>query len=147
MTTCSTGAEVTPTSTVRRTVREHPLPGPTLAATSAATFVALTNYLAPALTVPRLAPVLHTPPSSQAWLINGTSLGLAALLLVSGRLADDYGRRRVFLLGTLGLAVTAGLTVVTGDTLLLTLARVAQGAASPAGHVHDAHEKPSGNEA
>src|SRR6201991_3348765 len=107
-------------------------PGATLAATSAATFLALMNYVAPLLTVPGLSAALHTSVSTRAWLLNGTPLGLAALLLVAGSLADDYGRRRVFLLGTLGLAVTTGLTVLAPDTLFFTVARVAQGAASAA---------------
>jgi MFS family permease len=75
---------------------------------------------------------LGTPVSAQAWLLNGTPLGLAALLLVAGSLADDYGRRRIFLAGTLALGVTAALGAFAGDTLLFTLARVAQGAASAA---------------
>ncbi|MCA1223066.1 MFS transporter [Streptomyces sp. 8L] len=104
----------------------------TLVATLAATFVALMGYTAPLLTVPALSGTFHTSLSAQAWLLNGTPLGLAALLLVAGGLADDFGRRRLFLLGTVGLAVTTALSALTGDTLLFTLTRVAQGAASAA---------------
>jgi MFS family permease len=109
-----------------------PRPDATLAATCAATFFALMNYVAPLLTVPDLSAALHTSGSTQAWLLNGTPLGLAALLLVAGSIADDYGRRRVFLLGTLALAVTTGLTTLATDTLFFTVTRVAQGAASAA---------------
>ncbi|MFG3140666.1 MFS transporter [Streptomyces sp. NPDC048211] len=109
-----------------------PRPGPTLAITSVATAVALMNYTAPMTTVPGISAALATPPSGQAWLLNGTPLGLAAVLLVAGSLADDYGRRRLFLLGTLALGLTTGLGALTTDTLTFTLARVAQGAASAA---------------
>ncbi|MEU9155455.1 MFS transporter [Streptomyces sp. NPDC048417] len=104
----------------------------TLALTSAATAVSLMTYTAPVVTLRDTAADLHTPVSAQAWLINGTPLGLAALLLVAGSLADDFGRRRIFLLGTLTLGITTALGALTDSTWLFTLARVAQGAASAA---------------
>lgn len=107
-------------------------PGPTLAVTSAATTVALMNYTSPMTTVPGISAALSTPAAGQAWLLNGTPLGLAAVLLVAGSLADDYGRRRLFLIGTLALGLTTGLGALATDTLTFTLARVAQGAASAA---------------
>ncbi|MER6345164.1 MFS transporter [Streptomyces sp. NPDC001595] len=107
-------------------------PRATLALTSAATAVTLMTYTAPLVTLPDTAAALHTPLSAQAWLINGTPLGLAALLLVAGSLADDYGRRRIFLIGTLTLGVTTALGALASSTLLFTLARIAQGAAGAA---------------
>ncbi|MFC9454592.1 MFS transporter [Streptomyces sp. NPDC056983] len=109
-----------------------PSPAATLAVTSAATAVALMTYTAPMVTLPGTAADLHTPLSAQAWLLNGTPLGLAALLLVAGSLADDYGRRRAFLAGTTALGITTALGALATDTWLFTLARVAQGAASAA---------------
>ncbi|MEJ1195847.1 MULTISPECIES: MFS transporter [unclassified Streptomyces] len=109
-----------------------PHPGRTLALTSAATAVALMTYTAPMVTLPQTAADLHTPVSAQAWLLNGTPLGLAALLLVAGSLADDYGRRRIFVSGTLALGVTTVLGAFASTTWLFTLARIAQGAASAA---------------
>nr|WP_247694456.1 MFS transporter [Streptomyces sp. B93] len=103
-----------------------------MALTSAATAVTLMTYTTPLVTLPDTAAALHTPLSAQAWLINGTPLGLAALLLVAGSLADDYGRRRIFLLGTLTLGITTALGGLASSTLLFTLARIAQGAASAA---------------
>ncbi len=106
--------------------------GATLALTSAATAVALMTYTAPMVTLPDIAAALHTPLSAQAWLLNGTPLGLAALLLVAGSLADDYGRRRVFVAGTLALGITTALGAFASTTWLFTLVRIAQGAASAA---------------
>ncbi|MFD4563287.1 MFS transporter [Streptomyces sp. NPDC058467] len=112
---------------------EHtPRAAPTLALTSAATAVALMTYTAPLVTLPDTAAALHTSVSAQAWLLNGTPLGLAALLLVAGSLADDYGRRRIFLGGTVALGITTALGALASSTWLFTLARVAQGAASAA---------------
>ncbi|WP_128981609.1 MFS transporter [Streptomyces roseicoloratus] len=115
---------------------DHPArphrPAATLAVTSAATTLALMNYTAPMLDLPVMAREFGTPASAQAWLLNGTPLGLAVVLLLAGSLADDHGRRRVFLLGTLGLGLTMALGGLAGSTLAFTLARIAQGAASAA---------------
>ncbi|MFE5819279.1 MFS transporter [Streptomyces sp. NPDC056479] len=114
-------------------VAEHPPDRrATLALTSAATVVALMTYTAPMVTLPQTAADLHTPLSAQAWLLNGTPLGLAALLLVAGSLADDYGRRRIFVAGTFALGITTALGALTTTTWLFTLARITQGAASAA---------------
>ncbi|MDT0462469.1 MFS transporter [Streptomyces gibsoniae] len=127
----STAANVTaPTSAP--VAQETPRATLTLALTSAATAIALMIYTAPSVTLPNTVAALHTPVSAQAWLLNGTPLGLAALLLVAGSLADDYGRRRIFVAGTIALGVTAALGALTTSTWLFTLARIAQGAASAA---------------
>ncbi|AJF65372.1 MFS transporter [Streptomyces vietnamensis] len=107
-------------------------PRATLSVTAAATAVALMNYTAPMLTLPDMAAAFGTPASAQAWLLNGTPLGLAVLLLVAGSLADAHGRRRIFLLGTLTLGLTTALGTFAGSTLTFTAARIAQGAASAA---------------
>ncbi|WP_432114926.1 MFS transporter [Streptomyces sp. S1] len=113
-------------------VREgRPKPA-TLAVTATATAVALMNYTAPMPTLPAVAAAFGTPPAVQAWLLNGTPLGLAAFLLLAGGLADAYGRRRVFLLGTLALGLTTALGALAGSTSAFTAARIAQGAASAA---------------
>ncbi|MER7909019.1 MFS transporter [Streptomyces sp. NPDC096068] len=103
-----------------------------MAVTATATAVALMNYTAPMPTLPAVAAAFGTPPAAQAWLLNGTPLGLAAFLLVAGGLADAYGRRRVFLLGTLALGLTTALGALAGSTSAFTAARIAQGAASAA---------------
>ncbi|MGW1934430.1 MFS transporter, partial [Streptomyces sp. NPDC001919] len=112
--------------------RSTPRPRAALAVTAAATAVALMNYTAPMLTLPDTAAAFGTPASARAWLLNGTPLGLAVLLLVAGSLADAHGRRRVFLLGTLALGLTTALGAFAGSTAAFTAARIAQGAASAA---------------
>ncbi|GGL71390.1 MFS transporter [Streptomyces fumigatiscleroticus] len=129
-----TGTTATATAVQHQAPRRDspPRPGATLALTSAGTAVALMTYTAPMVTLPGTAADLHTPLSAQAWLLNGTPLGLAALLLVAGTLADDYGRRRIFVSGTLALGITTVLGAFATTTWLFTLARIAQGAASAA---------------
>ncbi|MGW0779815.1 MFS transporter [Streptomyces sp. NPDC002913] len=119
---------------VRRPADPRPAPRPaaTLAVTGAATAIALMNYTAPMAALPALSAAFATPPAATAWLLNGAPLGLAVLLLVAGSLGDDFGRRRLFLIGTLGLGVTAALAALATNTLGFTLARAGQGAASAA---------------
>ncbi|MGQ4390313.1 MFS transporter [Streptomyces sp. SAS_270] len=133
-TTSATTAQPAAPSAARPAAPAQPSPRatPTLAVTSAATAVTLMAYTAPMVTLPDIAGALHTSVSAQAWLLNGTPLGLAALLLVAGSLADDYGRRRIFLAGTVALGVTTALGALATSTWLFTLARIAQGAASAA---------------
>ncbi|MGW0536663.1 MFS transporter [Streptomyces sp. NPDC003032] len=119
-------------ATPRAAAARTPSPAATLAVTSAATLVALMTYTAPAVILPDTAASLGTSLTAQAWLLNGTPLGLAAFLLAAGSLADDHGRRRVFLYGTVALGLTTALGALAPTTLLFTLARVAQGAASAA---------------
>jgi MFS family permease len=87
------------------------------------------DYNAPILTLHDMTAQFHTPVSAQAWLLNGTPLGLAALLLVAGSLADDYGRRRALLIGTTAMTLSTGLSALATSTLVFTLSRVALGAA------------------
>ncbi|SCD38484.1 Major Facilitator Superfamily protein, partial [Streptomyces sp. SolWspMP-sol7th] len=71
--------------------------------TTVATVLAMMNYTGPLVTVPATVADLGTGVSAQSWLLNGTPLGLAAVLLVAGSLADDLGRRRMFTVGVLAL--------------------------------------------
>lgn len=87
------------------------------------------DYNAPMLTLHGMTADFHTPVSEQAWLLNGTPLGLVALLLVAGSLADDYGRRLAFLIGTAAMSLATGLGALATSTLTFTLSRVALGAA------------------
>ena len=72
----------------------------------------------------------ETPRSTLAWVSTGFSIMAAALLLVSGRLADRSGRRRIFLTGMTVFAVASALTAIAPTPALLIAARLVQGAGS-----------------
>lgn len=62
------------------------------------------------------------------WTLTGYLLTVAALLLLSGALADHFGRRRVLVTGLLIMLVSAVLCAVAPTPGTLVAARVAQGA-------------------
>lgn len=107
-------------------------PGAVLGVTGAAPLLVLMNYSTPLIMVPQTAAHLGTGASGQVWIMSGISLGLAALLLVAGGLADDYGRRRVFVAGAALLAVASAVGAAAPNILVFVLARIVQGMASAA---------------
>ena len=61
------------------------------------------------------------------WITNGYLLSLSALILLGGSLGDRFGRRRVFVLGTLVFAAASVLCGLAPTPLLLIVARILQG--------------------
>ena len=61
------------------------------------------------------------------WITNGYLLSLASLILLGGSLGDRYGRRRVFVIGTLVFAGASLLCGLAPTAQLLIVARILQG--------------------
>jgi EmrB/QacA subfamily drug resistance transporter len=61
------------------------------------------------------------------WTINGYTLTLAALILLGGSLGDRFGRRRVFVVGTLWFAAASALCALAPTIEVLILARMLAG--------------------
>jgi EmrB/QacA subfamily drug resistance transporter len=64
--------------------------------------------------------------SSLSWVLNGYAVGLAALLVVAGRLGDRVGHRTVVLGGVLIFTVSSGLCALAPNLPVLIAARVVQ---------------------
>jgi EmrB/QacA subfamily drug resistance transporter len=62
-----------------------------------------------------------------AWVLNAYSLVFAAMLIPAGRLADRYGRKRIFLIGLAGFAGMSALCGAAPDAGVLIAARALQG--------------------
>jgi EmrB/QacA subfamily drug resistance transporter len=62
------------------------------------------------------------------WVVTGYALAFGSLLLLGGRLADLFGRKRLFLIGVAGFAVASAVGGAAGGFPMLLAARVAQGA-------------------
>ncbi|HEU4811059.1 MAG TPA: MFS transporter, partial [Nocardioides sp.] len=61
------------------------------------------------------------------WITNGYLLSLAALILLGGSLGDRFGRRRVFVVGTVWFATASLVCGIAPTPLVLIVARVLQG--------------------
>jgi EmrB/QacA subfamily drug resistance transporter len=70
-----------------------------LAAVSLANFMAYLDNNVTNVALPTIQRDLHLSTAGLEWIVSSYLLTLAGLLLVGGRLADVYGRRRVFLIG------------------------------------------------
>jgi EmrB/QacA subfamily drug resistance transporter len=85
-----------------------------------ATVVAIAN--------PYIAASLHASLADLQWITNSYLLVLAVLLIVGGRLGDRYGRRRVFLVGVAGFALSSVGVGVAGSIVGVIVLRGVQGA-------------------
>jgi EmrB/QacA subfamily drug resistance transporter len=61
-----------------------------------------------------------------AWVLNAYSLVFAAMLVPAGRLADTFGRKKLFIVGIIGFAVTSALCGASPDVGVLIAGRALQ---------------------
>lgn len=68
-------------------------------------------------------------PADVSWVVSGYALTFGLALVPSGRLGDDYGRKRMFLVGLLLFVVTSAVCGAARGPEWLVVARLAQGVA------------------
>src|ERR671939_999360 len=76
------------------------------------------------LALPALGRDLHADFAGLQWTINAYTLTLAALILLGGSLGDRYGRRKLFVLGTLWFAGASLLCALAPTIELMVEARL-----------------------
>jgi EmrB/QacA subfamily drug resistance transporter len=79
--------------------------------------------------LPAISDDLDTGLADQQWVVEAYMLALVALLLVGGSLGDQFGRRRIFLVGLVGFGITSVLCAIAPTSEVLIGARAAQGLA------------------
>ena len=79
--------------------------------------------------LPAISDDLDTGLADQQWVVEAYLLAMVALLLVGGSLGDQFGRRRIFVIGLVGFGVTSVLCAVAPSSAVLIGARAAQGLA------------------
>ena len=127
---------VTPAASVVETVphpEEKPMrPWWPLVAVCLGTFMLLVDVTIVNVALPPIAASLGTSFGGLQWVIDGYALALAALLMITGTLADRFGRRRFYLAG-LGVFAAASLACgLAPNAGALVAARVVQGAGGAA---------------
>jgi MFS family permease len=96
------------------------------------TFLSTYTVAVASISAPGIQLSLAIPESRTSLVVGAYSATFAAGLIVSGRLGDRWGRRRMFRIGTAALAVTALLTACAPTLELLVVARLLQGCAAAA---------------
>ena len=83
-----------------------------------AVLVVANDFTALSVALPAIESALHTDVTTAQWVINGYAMVFGVLIVTGGRLADMFGRRRIFMAGATifaafsvigGLAPNAGL--------------------------------------
>jgi EmrB/QacA subfamily drug resistance transporter len=98
-----------------------------LAAMAVAVVVIANDFTALSVALPSIEADLHTDLSTVQWVINAYALIFGVLIVTGGRLADMFGRRRMFVVGA---GIFAGFSVLGGvapDDLWLIGCRAAMG--------------------
>src|SRR6478609_9559865 len=98
-----------------------------LAATVAASAMASLDATVVNVALPHIGADLDATVSQLQWVLTGYLLALASLILLAGALGDRWGRRRVFLLGTIWFTGASVLCGVAPSIEILIAARVLQG--------------------
>ena len=82
------------------------------------------------IALPVLGDQLAMDTVALAWVITAYVLPFGGLLLLGGRLADRYGHRRLFLIGTVGFVVASALAGLSVSSGILLGSRALQGASA-----------------
>jgi len=78
------------------------------------------------IALPEIVKDFRSDPTTLSWVLSAYNIAFAACLLTSGRIADRFGRRRVFFIGIWTFTVASALCGLAPGTELLIAARVAQ---------------------
>ena len=78
--------------------------------------------------LPSAQRALHISVANRQWVMTAYTLAFGSLLLLGGRIADYFGRRRMFIVGLIGFAGASALGGLAPNEALLFGARALQGA-------------------
>jgi EmrB/QacA subfamily drug resistance transporter len=108
--------------------RKRGVPGPTLLIVLAmAQFMVVLDFTIVNVALPSIESGLHVPTTTLQWLISGYAVAFGGFLLLGGRLADLYGRVRMFRVGLIAFVVASVAGGLAVEPRLLIAARVVQG--------------------
>ncbi len=98
-----------------------------LVATVAASAMASLDATVVNVALPRIGTDLDASLPALQWVLTGYLLALASLILLGGALGDRFGRRKVFVIGTVWFAAASLLCGAAPNIEVLVVARVLQG--------------------
>ncbi|RBY79827.1 MFS transporter [Geodermatophilus sp. TF02-6] len=80
------------------------------------------------IALPAVSADLGITAASQQWIVTAYTLTFGGFLLLGGRIADFWGRKRTYLVGAVGFALASAVGGLAGNEQVLFAARAAQGA-------------------
>lgn len=95
-----------------------------------ASFMTLLDVSAVAIALPAMEYSLHMTPTEITWAVAGFALAFGLTLVPAGRLGDEYGRRRLFLVGLALFAATGVICGVAPNAVVLIIGRLLRGVAA-----------------
>ncbi len=106
--------------------RQHQ--GLRLALILVAAFMVVLDFSIVNVALPSIERELHITAATAQWVITGYAIAFAGLLILGGRAADLYGRRRMFVTGLIAFTAASLSGGLAHDPVLLISSRVVQGA-------------------
>ena len=118
-------ATLTPPSTTEGAIPAHAWK--VLAVSAAAVYVVFLDATIVNIAFPAISADFHdVTRSGLSWILNAYAVVFGALLVTAGGLADDIGRKRVFLIGLVVFAAASALCGIAPNVPLLVAARAVQ---------------------
>jgi MFS family permease len=99
----------------------------TIADTKQAAFLNTLTVQAVVIVLPSIGKALDIPVARQQWIVSAYSLSFGCFLLLWGRLADVYGKRPIFILGSLWVAILTLINPFATNEIAFDLLRGLQG--------------------
>jgi EmrB/QacA subfamily drug resistance transporter len=93
-----------------------------------AAFMVVLDFSIVNVALPSIERELGMPPASVQWVVTGYAIAFGGLLILGGRAADLFGRRRAFITGLVAFSLASLAGGLARDPTLLITARVFQGA-------------------
>ncbi|HEX5300530.1 MAG TPA: MFS transporter, partial [Streptosporangiaceae bacterium] len=93
-----------------------------------AAFMVVLDFSIVNVALPSIERELHMPADAVQWIVTGYAISFGGLLILGGRAADLFGRRRMFVAGLIAFSVASLAGGLAQDPVLLIAARVVQGA-------------------
>jgi Na+/melibiose symporter-like transporter len=98
-----------------------------VATVSGASFLNIVSLQSAVLILPTISRDLAIPESRQQWILSSYQLAFACFLLVWGRIADIYGKRSIFILGSSFVVLVTALNPLMPNEITFNLFRGLQG--------------------